>query len=94
VSEAAHALANQVIAMAGGSKPWFLASQSRKQAYQQLQTNAAGAKAQVARLDALAPSVASASGAELDRAIGEATSVKQSLADLYASSTAAAQAAK
>jgi hypothetical protein len=91
VDTSASAISNQVIALASGSKPWVFASATRKQAYQQLQTNAASAKTQAAQLDELSRSAASTSDLkQLAAALAQASAIKRSLNDLYAASYSAA----
>jgi serine/threonine protein kinase len=86
----ARVISSQIAALAGAPKPWLFASQSRKQAYQLLQDNAAHSKAQMAQLDQLSQSTASTSDLKaLDAAVAQASAIKQALASLYeASSTA------
>ncbi|HEX3916412.1 MAG TPA: toll/interleukin-1 receptor domain-containing protein [Caulobacteraceae bacterium] len=93
ISAQAHALAAQVTTLAASPKPWFLASSSRKTAYQQLQTNLATAKAKLAELDGMSGSVAQQTDpVQLEHLIGQATAIRETLAGLVSSSQAAAQA--
>jgi hypothetical protein len=93
ISAQAHGLAAQVTSLAATSKPWFLASSSRKTAYQQLQTNLATAKAKLAELDGMAGSIAQQTDpTQLEHLVGQASSIRETLAGLVSSSQAAAQA--
>jgi serine/threonine protein kinase len=90
VVEQARGYAAQVEALAGGSKPWLFASQSRKQAYQLQQANAAKAKAEAASLDQLSQQAAATQDVRrLDATLAQASSLKSELAGLAASSAAA-----
>ena len=82
-------IANAVIADGAKPKPWLFASASRKQAYQTIQSNASQAKAMLARLDDLSRSASSDDPKNLDAAISQAGSIKQTLNGLYAASNAA-----
>ena len=85
----ARAVANAVVADGAKPKPWLFASVARKQAYQTIQSNASQAKAMLARLDDLSRSALSDDPKNLDAAISQAGSIKQTLNGLYASSNAA-----
>jgi non-specific serine/threonine protein kinase len=87
--------AAQLTAMANVPKPWFLAAQARKHAYQQLQDNAARAKAELAQLEPIARAAAGSGDLKLlDADLARVSGLKQSLAGLRASSAAAQAAAK
>jgi hypothetical protein len=60
VRSQASAAAERVISAANVAKPWFFASQARKQAYQRLQTNASQARAVQTQLVQLSRSAATA----------------------------------
>ena len=84
------ALSAQVATLAKVSKPWFLASTARKNAWQLRQDNAAKAKSVMAPLDALSASIAKTGEiTQLDAALAQANAAKKTLTDLVAASTAA-----
>ena len=86
----ATAVSGQVVTLAAGPKPWLLAAQARKQAYQQLQANAAGAKAASAQLEQIAQSAASTSDLrQLDADLSRATALRGDLSRLYGAAYAA-----
>jgi hypothetical protein len=87
---AAQSTTDQVVALAGVSKPWFLASQSRKQAYQLRQDNAAQAKALQTQLSSAASVAQSSNDLKLVTAtITQLTAGQATLSSLYAASNAA-----
>lgn len=72
-------------------KPWFLAPQRQKAAYQTLQDTAAQAKTQAATLGRLAQAALGASDLKsVQAAIVHATAIKKQMTALYASASAAA----
>jgi predicted Ser/Thr protein kinase len=81
------AQSEQVVALANVSKPWFLASTARKQAFQLRQDNAAQAKAVMAPLTALSGNTADL--AQLTAAIAQVSAAQKTLSDLYTASNAA-----
>jgi hypothetical protein len=81
------AQSDQIVALANVPKPWFLASQARKQAYQLRQDNAVQAKALLAPLSALSGTTADLS--QLNAAIAQLSATQKSVSDLYAASNAA-----
>jgi len=84
------ATAEQVVAMAGVAKPWFLASQARKQAYQIRQDNAAQAKALLTQLNSAASLAQSAKDPKMvNAAITQLTAGQATLSSLHAASDAA-----
>jgi serine/threonine protein kinase len=90
IESEAEGRAARAIAAARVAKPWFLASQSRKQAYLRLQSDAARAKVLGAQLAQLSQSVATSSDLHLlDRDIFAASGIDRELAGL-AGETAAA----
>jgi serine/threonine protein kinase len=87
---AAQSTTDQVVALAGVSKPWFLASQSRKQAYQLRQDNAVRAKALFTQLSSAASVAQSSKDLKLViSAIAQVTTGQATLSSLYAASNAA-----
>lgn len=86
----AQSTTDQVVALAGVSKPWFLASQSRKQAYQLRQDNAAQAKALFTQLSSAASVAQSSKDLKLvSGTIAQLTAGQATLSSLYAASNAA-----
>jgi non-specific serine/threonine protein kinase len=86
----AQAMGTAVIALATGPRPWFLASQARKQSYQLLQDNAARSKASLAELDQLSRTVGSSTDlGDLNAAVSRASAIRQELSNLYSASSAA-----
>jgi len=86
----AQSTTDQIVALAGGSKPWFLASQSRKQAYQLRQDNAVQAKALFTQLSSAASVAQSSKDLKLViSAIAQVTTGQATLSSLYAASNAA-----
>jgi hypothetical protein len=87
---AAQSTADQVTALADISKPWFLASQSRKQAYQLRQDNAAQAKALFTQLSSAASAAQSSKDMKLVvSTIAQLSAGQATLSSLYAASNAA-----
>jgi non-specific serine/threonine protein kinase len=87
---AVQATADQLVAMAGVAKPWFLASQARKQAYQIRQDNAAQAKALLTQLNSAASVAQSAKDLKMvNAAIAQLTAGQTTLSSLHAASDAA-----
>jgi non-specific serine/threonine protein kinase len=83
VASEAQGRATRAIAAAAVAKPWFLASQSRKQAYLRLQSDAARAKSLQAQLAQLSQSAASATDVrQLDQAIAKASALNSEIAGL------------
>jgi hypothetical protein len=81
---------DQVVALAGVSKPWFLASQARRQAYQLRQDNAAQAKALFTQLSSAASVAQSSKDLKLViAAVAQLTAGQATLSGLYAASNAA-----
>ena len=86
----AQSTTDQIVALAGGSKPWFLASQSRRQAYQLRQDNAVQAKALFTQLSSAASVAQSSKDLKLViAAIAQVTTGQATLSSLYAASNAA-----
>jgi len=86
----AQSTTDQIVALAGASKPWFLASQARKQAYQLRQDNAAQAKALLTQLSSGASTAQSSKDMKLvAAAIAQLTAGQATLSSLYAASNAA-----
>jgi serine/threonine protein kinase len=86
----AQSTTDQIVALAGASKPWFLASQARKQAYQLRQDNAAHAKALLTELSTVASTAQSSKDMRLIAgAITQLTEGQATLSGLYAASNAA-----
>ncbi|HWY64398.1 MAG TPA: serine/threonine-protein kinase [Rhizomicrobium sp.] len=86
----AQSTTDQIVALAGGSKPWFLASQARKQAYQLRQDNAVQAKALFTQLSSAASVAQSSKDLKLViSAITQVTTGQATLSSLYAASNAA-----
>jgi non-specific serine/threonine protein kinase len=87
---ATKAVIDQVTSLAAVEKPWFLASQARKDAYKLRQDNAVQAKAMSGQLDTLAQHVATANDLDdLSTAVAQAKATNQSVNALYAASYAA-----
>ncbi|HEY2009024.1 MAG TPA: serine/threonine-protein kinase [Rhizomicrobium sp.] len=87
---ATKAVIDQVVSLAAVEKPWFLASQARKDAYKLRQDNATQAKAMSSQLDTLAQHVATANDLDdLSTAVAQAKATNQSVNALYAASYAA-----
>jgi hypothetical protein len=85
------ALGARATAAASVAKPWLFASQSRKQAYQRLQTVASRARALQAQLAQLSKSAATASTvAALDEDILQASSISREMTALEGGTDAAA----
>lgn len=92
IAAQARSMAGQVTALAAGPRPGLFAPQSRKTAYQALQENATRAKAEAAQIDQLSQGLSETTDVDrLNSAIAQASAIKQALAGLYASSSAAAQ---
>jgi hypothetical protein len=86
----AQSTADQVEALARVEKPWFLASQARRQAYQLRQDNAAQAKALFTQLSSAASVAQSSKDLKLVAgAITQLTAGQATLSSLYAASNAA-----
>jgi hypothetical protein len=84
------AMSARIESYAGKSKPWFLAPQRQKQAYQTLQSNAAQARGRQAELEALVRTATrSATLGALDAALARASVINKTMKGLYASSYAA-----
>ena len=79
---------DQIVALAAVPKPWFLAPQARKQAYQLRQDNAAQAKALIVQLGAL-PVATTTDLKQLNAAITQVQAAQTTLSSLYAASNAA-----
>jgi non-specific serine/threonine protein kinase len=85
-----YALAARTTAAAAVAKPWLFASQSRKQAYQRLQTDASRARVLQAQLTQLSKSAATASSvAALDADILQASAISREMAALGGGTSAA-----
>jgi hypothetical protein len=90
INASAQALSAEVIRLAAVEKPWILASQARKQAYQLRQDNAAKAKALATELVGLAANVLKTTDfKQLDAAVTQATEAQKTLNALYESSRGA-----
>jgi len=86
----AQSTADQTEALAKVEKPWFLASQARKQAYQLRQDNAAQAKALFTQLSSAASVAQSSKDLKLViAAVAQLTAGQATLSGLYAASNAA-----
>jgi len=86
----AQSTTNQIVSLAGVEKPWFLASQQRKQAYELRQGNAAQAKALLTQLNSAASVAQSSKDLKLvSGAIAQMTTAQATLSNLYAASNAA-----
>jgi len=86
----AQSTTDQIVALAAASKPWFLASQARKQAYQLRQDNAAHAKALLTQLSSGASTAQSSKDMRLIAgALTQLTEGQATLSSLYAASNAA-----
>jgi serine/threonine protein kinase len=86
----AQSTTDQIVALAGAEKPWFLASQARKQAYQLRQDNASQAKALFTQLSTAASLAQSSKDLKLvSGAIAQFTAGQATLSSLYAASHAA-----
>ena len=86
----AQSTTDQVVALAGVSKPWFLASEARKQAYQLRQDNAAQAKALQTQLSSAASVAQSSRDLKVvTGVIAQLTAGQATLSSLYAASNAA-----
>ena len=86
----AQSTTDQVVALAKVEKPWFLASQARKQAYQLRQDNAAQAKALFTQLSSAASVAQSSKDLKLAAAaVAQLTAGQATLSSLYAASNAA-----
>ena len=84
------AMAARIVSYSAKSKPWFLAPQRQKQAYQTLQTDAAQARARQAELEALDHAATRAATLKsLDAALARAGAIDRTMKGLYASSYAA-----
>jgi non-specific serine/threonine protein kinase len=93
IASAARADGAAVAKLAARPKPWLFAAQSRKQAYQKLQSDAGQAKAALAALDSLTNHAAASSGVKrLQADVARARSVRASLASLSAEASAVGQA--
>ncbi|HKB96664.1 MAG TPA: protein kinase [Rhizomicrobium sp.] len=81
---------DQIVALAAVPKPWFLAPQARKQAYQLRQDNAAQAKALVAQLSSLSGIIPTTGDLkQLNAAMAQAVAAQTTLSSLHAVSSAA-----
>jgi hypothetical protein len=78
----------QVVALAAVPKPWFLAPQARKQAYQLRQDNAAQAKALIVQLGVL-PVATTTDLKQLNAAMVQGLAAQTTLSSLHAASEAA-----
>jgi len=86
----AQSTTDQIVALAGAEKPWFLASQARKQAYQVRQDNATQAKALFTQLSTAASLAQSSKDLKLvSGAVTQFTAGQATLSGLYAASNAA-----
>ncbi len=96
VAAQARAYAAQIASLAQAApRPWVFATQGRKQAYQDLQNDAARAKTLEAQAEQLAQAASGQSDvSQLSATLAQVTQVKASLASLYASASATAQANK
>jgi non-specific serine/threonine protein kinase len=96
VAAQARSYASQIASLASATtRPWVFASQGRKQAYQDLQSDAARAKTLEAQAEQLAQAASGQSDvAQLNATLAQLTQIKGSLASLYASASATAQANK
>jgi non-specific serine/threonine protein kinase len=96
VAAQARSYATQIASLASAStRPWVFASQGRKQAYQDLQSDAARAKTLEAQAEQLAEAASGQSDvAQLNASLAQVTQIKGQLASLYASANATAQANK
>jgi flagellin-like hook-associated protein FlgL len=79
---------DQIVALAAVPKPWFLAPQTRKQAYQLRQDNAAQAKALIVQLGAV-PVATTTDLKQLSAAIAQVQAAQTTLSSLYAASNSA-----
>jgi hypothetical protein len=81
---------DQIVALAAVPKPWFLAPQARKQAYQLRQDSAAQAKTLLAPLSSLSATIpATTDLKQLNAAIAQAVAAQTALSSLHAVSSAA-----
>jgi len=96
VAAQARTYAGQIAALAAAApRPWVFASQGRKQAYQDLQSDAARAKTLEAQVEQLAQAASGQNDlAQISASLSQANEIKGTLASLYASATATAQANK
>jgi len=96
VAVQARTYAGQIAALAAAApRPWVFASQGRKQAYQDLQSDAARAKTLEAQVEQLAQAASGQNDlAQISASLSQANEIKGTLASLYASATATAQANK
>jgi hypothetical protein len=96
VAAEARNYAAQIAALASGAEhPWVFASQGRKQAYQDLQADAARAKTLEAQAEQLAQAANGQSEVgQLGATLAQVTQIKGTLASLYASANATAEANK
>jgi hypothetical protein len=78
----------QIVALAAVPKPWFLAPQARKQAYQLRQDNAAQAKALIVQLGAI-PAATTTDLKQLSAAMVQLLAAQTTLSGLHAASEAA-----
>jgi serine/threonine protein kinase len=79
---------DRIVALAAVPKPWFLAPQARKQAYQLRQDNAAQAKALIVQLGAL-PAATTTDIKQLNAALVQVLAAQTTLSGLHAASEAA-----
>jgi tRNA A-37 threonylcarbamoyl transferase component Bud32 len=87
---AAHAVSDKLAALGKVSQPWLLASQARKDAYQQLLSNAAQGATQIAQLDGLAHAAATVNDLkQISAVLTRVTVIKASLDDLLVKSNTA-----
>jgi hypothetical protein len=96
IAAEARAYAGQIAALvAAAPRPWVFASQGRKQAYQDLQSDGARAKTLEAQVVQLAQAANGQDDlGQLSASLSQVTEVKGTLASLYASASATAQANK
>jgi non-specific serine/threonine protein kinase len=96
VAAQARAYAGQIAALASAAPhPWVFASAGRKQAYQDLQSDAARAKTLEAQVEQLAQAANGQNDlAQISASLSQVTEAKGALASLYASANATAQANK
>ena len=90
VRTATKAIIDQVTSLAVVDKPWFLASQARKDAYKLRQDNAAQVKTISNQLDMLAQKIGTSNDlVDLSAAVAQARAANVSVNALYAASNAA-----
>jgi methionyl-tRNA synthetase len=90
LASAAHGISDRLVTLGRASKPWFLASRARKDAYQTLLNNATEAQTQIAQLDALQSRASAANSLKkLNAAMKAAAAIKAKLDSLLENSNAA-----